>query len=141
MKRNTLLMAGAAVLTALAAGVGGAALANANNPTTTSTPSASATSSTGTAEKSGRHRGGVGQGQGLSGDTAVKAVQAAAAKEPTAVLLRAVKPADGTYRVGMRRTDGTRITLTLDANFTVTATQEHAAKPKRTATPTSSATS
>ena len=70
----------------------------------------------------------------------MKAVQAAVAKEPTAVLLRAVKANDGTYRVAMRRTDGTRITLTLDANLAVAATQEHAAKPQRTSKPTTTGT-
>lgn len=140
MKRNTLLITGAAVLTTAAIGAGGVALANAGNASTTAA-SASATSSGAATEKNGRGRsGGVKQGEGLSGDTAVKAVQAAVAKEPTAVLLRAVKANDGTYRVAMRRTDGTRITLTLDANLAVTATQEHAAKPQRTSKPTTTGT-
>ena len=146
MKRNTLVITGAAGLAALAVGVGGAALANANNTASraTSTPSASATSSTGTPDQSDRHRGAVAQDRGLSGDTAVKVVQAAVAKEPTAVLLRAVKADDGTYRVAMRRTDGTRITLRVDSSFAVTATQEHAAKQQnrqRTPKPSTSATS
>ena len=141
MKRNTLLITGAAVLTTAAIGAGGVALANAGNASTTAA-SASATSSGAATEKNGRGRSGgaVKQGEGLSGDTAVKAVQAAVAKEPTAVLLRAVKANDGTYRVAMRRTDGTRITLTLDANLAVTATQEHAAKPQRTSKPTTTGT-
>lgn len=141
MKRNTLLITGAAVLTTAALGAGGVALANAGNASTTA-PTTSATSSAGATEKNGRGRpgGAVKQGEGLSGDTAVKAVQAAVAKEPTAVLLRAVKANDGTYRVAMRRSDGTRITLTLDADFAVTATQEHAVKPQRTPKPTTTGT-
>ncbi len=141
MKPKTLLVSGAAAVTAVGIGVGGAALANANNQaSTTANPSASATSSPGAQAQGGRHRPGVAASRGLSGDAAVKAVQAAVTKEPSAVLLRAVKADDGGYRVAMRRTDGTRITLTLDSNFTVTGTQEHATKPQRSAKPTQSPT-
>ena len=142
MKRNTLLIAGAAVLTTAAIGAGGVALANAGNASTTASQRERHQQPGAATEKNGQGRpgGAVKQGEGLSGDTAVKAVQAAVAKEPTAVLLRAVKASDGTYRVAMRRTDGTRITLTLDANFAVTATQEHAAKPQRTSKPTTTGT-
>lgn len=151
MKRNTLLIAGGAIVAASALGVGGAALANAGGTTSTAIDARGGYGAPGyggsgydTGDR-GPRGGGIGQGQGLSGETAVKVVQAAVAKEPTAVLLRAGKADDGTYRVSMRREDGTHIVLTLDANFTVTGTEERAAKEQRqrssTPTPSTSATS
>jgi hypothetical protein len=143
MKRNTALVAGAAILTASALGLGGAALANAGSasPTTTDALAAGGYSAAGYGGgDKGRDRDGRAPGEGLSGEAAVKAVQAAVDQEPTAVLVRAGKAADGTYRVAMRRTDGTRIILTLDADFAVTNTEERAAKEprERRATPTPS---
>lgn len=139
MRKNTVLIAGAAILTASALGLGGAALANAGGTAATANAGFGGyAGGYGTGDK-GR-RGGIGQGQGLSGEAAVKAVQAAVAQEPTAVLLRATKADDGSYRVAMRRTDGTRIVLTLNADFAVTGTEERAAKQPRQRMSTSTAT-
>jgi hypothetical protein len=138
MKRNTLMVAGVAVLTAAAVGVGAAAVANGSNAGTATANTSATSSASADQNGQGRHGGRVAQGQGLAGDTAVKVVQAAVAKEPTAVLLRAARAGDG-YRVVMRRTDGTRIRLTLDSGYSVTATQE-VAKPQRSPKPSTSAT-
>jgi hypothetical protein len=62
-------------------------------------------------------------GEGLSGDTAVKVVQAAVSKEPTAILMGVGKGSDGTYRAMMERADGTHVLLTIDASFSVTGEQ------------------
>jgi hypothetical protein len=133
VKKQTIVSAVAAVATAAVLGVGGAALAQAGQTAPASvqadaSPSAPATS--GAPADQGRLRApGLTKeklkefitNHGLTGDTAVKVTQAAVAKEPTAYLLRVGKVNDGTYRARMMRPDGTRIVLTIDANFTVTS--------------------
>ncbi len=136
MKKQTLVSTVAAVATAAVLGVGGAALAQAGQASPASvqsdaSPSAPATPGTPSAlGGQGRLRApGLNKENvkdwiakhGLTGDTAVKVTEAAVAKEPTAYLLLEGKAADGTYRVRMMRPDGTRIVLTIDANFTVTS--------------------
>lgn len=149
MKTKTLVISGAALASAAAIGVAGAGLASAGStPTPQYGYGGPGYGAPGFGEDGGRGhgRGGPGErlGQGLSGETAVRAVQAAVAKEPTATVVRLGKADDGTYRVAMRRTDGTAVVLTLDANFTVTGTTERAPRaertPRSTATPTSTGT-
>ena len=60
----------------------------------------------------------------LTGDTAAKVTAAAKAKEPTATIERVETDSDGVYEAHMVRTDGTHITVQVDASFTVTAVQE-----------------
>ena len=141
MKRNTLVISGAALLTAAALGLGGAALANAGQGASGSV-AAGGYEMGGDRHGPGRHGGwfGAGAGQGVAGEEAVKVVEAAVAKEATAVLMRIGKASDGTYRVSMRRTDGTRIVLTLDASYRVTGTEERVRRQSKTSTPSSSTT-
>jgi len=59
----------------------------------------------------------------LTGTTAAKAEAAAKAAVPGATVVRAETDAQGAaYEVHMKKTDGTYVTVKLDANFTVTAT-------------------
>ncbi len=160
MQTKTIIAAGAGVLTALALGAGGVALANAAAQPTglaTHNPTASGTTTHGPGNGRGNGRGPAGapgqQGKpdhsariaqhGLSGDTAVKVTQAATAAEPTAYLLKVGKADDGSYRAHLMRTDGTRVVLTINSSFTVTATDVLPAKgpkgPKGPVPPTSSA--
>jgi hypothetical protein len=60
----------------------------------------------------------------LTGDTAAKVTAAAKAKEPTATIERVETDSDGVYEAHMVRTDGTHITVQVDASFTVTNVQE-----------------
>lgn len=60
----------------------------------------------------------------LTGDDAAKAIAAAKAAEPGATVIRAETDADGDkYEVHMQKSDGSMVTVKLDANFTVTSTQ------------------
>ncbi len=150
MRTRTLVVAGMAVASAAAIGVAGAGLASAGSDSV----NRYGYGSSGYGDNGSRRDGGGGRGQhgsggiggrlghGVSGDTAVKVVQAAVAKEPTATVLRLGRADDETYRVAMRRTDGTRVVLTLDAGFTVTGTQERAPRDRsREPTPTATSTS
>lgn len=61
----------------------------------------------------------------LTGDTATKAIAAAEAAEPGATVIRAETDADGAkYEVHMKKSDGSLVTVKLDANFKVTATED-----------------
>ena len=131
MKKQNLITATAAVATSALLGLGGAALANAGQTTPAQVQAdSSPTAGAGTADQ-GRRHGPKGDFKdrvlehGLTGDAAVKVTQAAVTKEPTAYVLRVGKAADGEpYRAIMMRPDGTRIVLTIDANFTVTSVTE-----------------
>ena len=127
MKNKTIALAGAGIVAASALALGGAALASADE---TGSP---ATSTSGT-------YGQLGEGPGngntdpskpmrsdeklLTGDTAAKVTAAAKAKEPTATIERVETDSDGVYEAHMVRTDGTHITVQVDASFAVTAVQE-----------------
>lgn len=132
MKKQNLITAAAAVTTAAALGLGGAALAQAGQ----STPAVvqadtSPTSGPGNSNGNGNRMRPPGQPKeklkefvtehGITGETAVKVTQAAVTKEPTAYLLRVGKAEDGTYRARMMRPDGTLIVVKIDANFAVTS--------------------
>ena len=59
----------------------------------------------------------------LTGTTATKAKAAAEAAEPGATVIRAETDAQGaTYEVHMKKADGSDVTVKLDADFKVTAT-------------------
>jgi hypothetical protein len=61
----------------------------------------------------------------LTGDTATKVQAAVKAAQPTATIERMETDADGaTYEAHITKADGTRATVLLDANFTVTGTQD-----------------
>ena len=61
----------------------------------------------------------------LTGDTATKVEAAVKAAQPDATIERMETDADGAaYEAHITKADGTRATVLLDANFTVTATQE-----------------
>ncbi len=142
LKSGVVGVAGAVTVGALA--LGGAALANAD-PASVPVHAVSGASSTASPSGApGRGRGPAGHGapgqqgkrpdlsvHGLTGDTAVKVTQAAVAKEPTAYLVRVGKATDGTYRAHMVRTDGTRIAVHIDANFSVTSVEDLPKKPTK----------
>ncbi|WP_200958633.1 hypothetical protein [Terrabacter sp. Root181] len=129
MRNKTIALAGAGIVAASALALGGAALASADETGST------ATSTSGT---HGQLREGTGNGNGntdpskpmrsdeklLTGDTAAKVTAAAKAKEPTATIERVETDSDGVYEAHMVRTDGTHITVQVDASFAVTALQE-----------------
>lgn len=61
----------------------------------------------------------------LTGDTATKVEAAVKAAQPDATIERMETDADGaTYEAHVTKSDGTSATVLLDANFTVTATQD-----------------
>ena len=60
----------------------------------------------------------------LTGDIAAKVTAAAKAKEPSATIERVETDSDGIYEAHMVRTDGTHVTVKVDASFAVTAVQE-----------------
>ncbi|GAA2746573.1 hypothetical protein GCM10009868_32570 [Terrabacter aerolatus] len=133
MRNKTIALAGAGIVAASALALGGAALASADE-----------TGSTGTAttgiygQVDEGSRGGPGQnGNGntdpskpmrsdenlLTGDTAAKVTAAAKAKETTATIERVETDSDGVYEAHMVRTDGTHVTVKVDASFAVTAVE------------------
>jgi uncharacterized membrane protein YkoI len=61
----------------------------------------------------------------LTGDTSTQAIAAAEAAEPGATVIRAETDAEGAkYEVHMKKSDGSTVTVKLDANFKVTGTQD-----------------
>src|SRR6476660_2920005 len=133
MKNKTIALAGAGIVAASALALGGAALASANETGSTGTPTS------GTYGQLGEGAGVPGiRGDGntdpskpmrsdeklLTGDTAAKVTAAAKAKEPTATIERGETASDGVYEAHMVRTDGTNVSVQVDASFAVTAVQE-----------------
>jgi hypothetical protein len=98
--------------------------------TTSSTAASSSTSSTnGTATiapdstKGGHTANGITEAL-LTGDTATKVKAAATAAVPGATVDRVENDAEGaTYEAHMTKADGSRVTVKLDANFTVTSVE------------------
>ena len=78
----------------------------------------------------GHGRGGPHQANGitetaLTGDDLTKATNAAEAAVPGATVVRVETDADGAaYEVHMSKSDGTKVTVKLDSNFTATQTQD-----------------
>jgi uncharacterized membrane protein YkoI len=133
-----LVVGGAVAGTALLGVVVGAATLGtasaATDPTTpTSAPSnSSATTDTVTATQNDdateQHDGTRGTETALTGDDAAKATAAAQAAVPGATVDRVETDADGaTYEVHMTKADGSEVTVKLDANFAVTATEADSA--------------
>ena len=141
-----LLLSGALAGTAL---VGGALIANLANAATSDGSSTSATTATTTAPSQSGSSGSTGtetpapadRGTGthdpskgghqangktetlLTGDTKTKAVAAAQAAVPGATVERAETDAEGAvYEVHMTKSDGSEVTVKLDASFKVTDT-------------------
>ncbi|MDB4940435.1 MAG: hypothetical protein JWO40_860 [Candidatus Doudnabacteria bacterium] len=98
--------------------------------TTTTTPAmTTASPNTSPARQFDRTKGGhIGQNGVketlLTGDVAAKANAAALAAVPGATIDRAENDAEGaTYEVHMTKSDGSEVTVKLDGNFNVTATE------------------
>jgi uncharacterized membrane protein YkoI len=110
-------VAGGALVGAILAG-GVPAFASSTSPS----PSSSATGSA--AERGdGDHRG-HGAEQALTGTTATKVRAAALAKVPGATVERLEKDSDGAvYEAHLLKSDGSRVTVKLDASFTVTGVE------------------
>jgi uncharacterized membrane protein YkoI len=114
------MVAGSAIAAAAVAGgvIGATAFGSANAATT---PSPSSSSSTGS-EAGGR--GDHGTETPLTGDNLAKATAAAKAAVPGATVDRAETDADGAkYEVHMTKSDGSQVTVKLDAAFKVTGTE------------------
>jgi hypothetical protein len=117
------LAAGAA---AIGAGVGGAALAGAatNNATPTTAAISSAAPSTPTAMDPATVAHGPGETL-LTGTTAEQVKAAALAAVPGATVIRVETDSDGSpYEAHLTKTDGTEVTVKVDASFKVTATED-----------------
>ena len=121
----------------LAAVIGGGAIGATAIPAMAADGTGTSSSSTTAADGYGdrlRHarwsQGGPHQANGkteevLTGDTATKVEAAVKAAQPDATIERMETDADGaTYEAHITKADGTRATVLLDANFTVTATQD-----------------
>jgi hypothetical protein len=115
-----------AAATMIGAVVGANFLGTAGAQTTTTQPGAAAT--TPAPDGSGRHVGGPHQANGitetpLTGSDLAKATAAPNAAVPGATIDRPETDADGdTYEVHMTKSDGSQVTVKLDANFVVTKT-------------------
>ncbi|WP_211879820.1 hypothetical protein [Pseudarthrobacter albicanus] len=104
------------------------AMADDASGTSTSTATAAAdgygTSDGGTGAR-GPHQANGKTEEILTGDTATKVEAAVKAAQPDATIERMETDADGaTYEAHITKADRTRATVLLDANFTVTGTQE-----------------
>lgn len=108
----------------------------------TSTSSATSTASTSTPQmpppdfSQGGHVGKNGvKEEELTGDTATKAIAAAKAKVSDATVIRAETDAEGaTYEVHMKKSDGSIVTVYLDAEFKVTSTEDGPNPPSQSRT-------
>lgn len=125
----------------LAAVIGGGAIGASALPAmadagTAASSTAAATNGYGTAGGDGYGPAGGGGQRGphqangkteevLTGDTAAKVEAAVKAAQPGATIERMETDADGaTYEAHITKTDGSEATVLLDANFTVTGTQD-----------------
>jgi hypothetical protein len=119
---------------ALAAVVGGGAIGAAALPAMADSSAASSTSTYAQSGYGGAGDSGGPRGQHqangkteeiLTGDTATKVEAAVKAAQPGATIDRMETDADGaTYEAHITKSDGTRATVLLDANFAVTATED-----------------
>ena len=106
---------------ALGANFFGTAGAQTTDPSTTAP--ASGTAPADSTPKGPHQANGVTE-TALTGDDAAKATAAAQAAVPGATVDRVETDADGAaYEAHMTKADGTRVTVKLDSNFTVTATE------------------
>lgn len=129
---NKFVIPGLAALGIVAGIATGGVVANAATTSTNASTTPSGTSSTTSTQSTQSPVGGVPNGPhqyngktetALTGDNLAKATAAAKTKEPTATVTRAETDVDGdgTYEVHMQKSDGTQVTVFLDANFTVTS--------------------
>ncbi|GAA2491684.1 hypothetical protein [Terrabacter carboxydivorans] len=132
MKNKTIALAGAGIVAASALALGGAALASADETGSTGTATSGAYGQVGEGARAGSGMNGNtdptkpmrSDEKLLTGDTAAKVTAAARAKEPTATIERVETDSDGVYEAHLVRTDGTHVTVKVDASFAVTAVQE-----------------
>ncbi len=131
MKKNQMIMTGAALAAAAGLALGAASLASADEGSATSTtaPGYSTDSQGG---MGGMGRAGASNGntdptkpmrsdeQLLTGDKLSKVTAAAKAKEPAATIQRVETDSDGVYEAHMVRADGTPVTVQVGADFSVT---------------------
>jgi uncharacterized membrane protein YkoI len=131
-----LIIPGALVVTSAAGVAGGSLLtslaANAASDTSGATSASTGVSDITTAAstntqpdptKGGHQANGITETV-LTGDNATKATAAAQAAVPGATVIRAETDADGDkYEVHMKKSDGSLVTVKLDANFKVTSTE------------------
>lgn len=111
------------IISAISAGAESATTATSGtNTSTASTASSSTATPSGT--PSGPHTANGITETPLTGDTLTKATSAAKVAEPGATVERAETDAEGaTYEVHMTKSDGSEVTVKLDANFKVTSTE------------------
>ncbi|WP_427005868.1 hypothetical protein [Pseudarthrobacter sp. H2] len=113
---------GAAALPAMADDASGTSTSTA---TTAANGYGYGTSDGGTAAPRGPHQANGKTEEILTGDTATKVEAAVKAAQPDATIERMETDADGaTYEAHITKADGTHATVLLDANFTVTETQD-----------------
>jgi hypothetical protein len=141
------VLAGALVASTLAGGAIGAALisgsANAADTPSTTTPAANGNGSTSSSSaqpafdptKGGHQANGITE-QLLTGDTADKAKAAALAAVPGGTVQRVENDAEGaTYEAHMTKSDGSQVTVKMDANFKVTGVETGPSGPSGQAPP------
>jgi uncharacterized membrane protein YkoI len=103
--------------------------ASAATTSSTTNPAAATQAATSTSTQPDPSQGGHVGANGtkevlLTGDTATKATAAAEAAVPGATVLRVENDAEGaTYEAHMKKTDGSQVTVKMDANFKVTGTE------------------
>ncbi len=116
---RTMLIVSAATI---GAALGGAGIANAATSSTASTPSTAATGSTATRPDPAEMTHGPGETL-LTGTTAEKVKAAALTADPGATIIRVETDSAGSpYEAHITKADGTHVTLKINANFKVTAT-------------------
>jgi hypothetical protein len=129
---NKLLAAGALTGATFLGAAGGQVLSSqlANAASTTGTTGATLAASTAPAPPGGMDPSRGGHTSGgitetvLTGDDATKAKAAAEAAVPGATVIRAETDAEGAkYEVHMQKSDGSMVTVKLDADFKVTSTE------------------
>jgi hypothetical protein len=102
-------------------GIGAAGIASASTGSTTTTPPASAS---GTLPNPATMTHGPGETL-LTGDSLAKATAAADAAEPGATIIRVETDSSGAaYEAHMTKADGSVVTVKMDANYKVTATED-----------------
>jgi hypothetical protein len=108
------------------AGVGGAALAGAATSTSAPVSTTATSGASGTATQTAPDPATVTHGPGetlLTGTVAEKVKAAALAAVPGSTIIRVETDSDGSpYEAHLTKADGTQVTVKVDANFKVTAT-------------------
>ena len=131
MKISKKVLAPGAIAVAVLAGVAGGQLINgiqanaATTPSTTTTTDTVDTPDTQPDPSQGGHVGSNGTKEVLlTGDTATKAKAAALAAVPGGTVQRVENDAEGaTYEAHVTKSDGSEVTVKMDANFKVTSTE------------------